>query len=77
MKDVSKGLITFTIGVHGIPLNLDPGVYSDLASGALRGYGSINRDDKDKYYRKRIILGCIRAVDFIFTLNEFDGRSRI
>ncbi|MGE0019981.1 MAG: acetylxylan esterase [Draconibacterium sp.] len=70
-----KGFITFQIGIHGIPVNLDPGVYTDLAAGALEGYPLTNMDDKDFYYYKRVYLGCVRAVDFIESLNCFDGKN--
>jgi cephalosporin-C deacetylase-like acetyl esterase len=70
-----KGFITFQIGIHGIPVNLDPGVYTDLAAGALEGYPVTNMDDKDFYYYKRVYLGCVRAVDFIESLGCFDGKT--
>lgn len=70
-----KGFITFQIGIHGIPVNLDPGVYTDLAAGALEGYPATNMDDKDFYYYKRVYLGCVRAVDFIESLGCFDGKN--
>lgn len=70
-----KGFITFQIGIHGIPVNLDPGVYTDLAAGALEGYPVTNMDDKDFYYYKRVYLGCVRAVDFIESLGCFDGKN--
>lgn len=70
-----KGFITFQIGIHGIPVNLDPGVYTDLAAGALEGYPVANMDDKDFYYYKRVYLGCVRAVDFIESLGCFDGKT--
>ena len=60
-----KGFVTFMIGIHGIPVNLDPVVYSDLMAGALDGYMISNLDDKDYYYYKRVYLGCVRSVDFI------------
>jgi cephalosporin-C deacetylase-like acetyl esterase len=41
--------------------------------GALNGYWNMNLDDKDKYYYKRVYLGCVRAVDYINSLPEFDG----
>jgi len=69
-----KGVITFEIGIHGIPVTMDQGVYSDLGSGALSGYPFFNLDNRDKYYYKRVYLGCIRAVDFIFSLSRFDGK---
>lgn len=70
-----KGFVTFMIGIHGIPVNLDPVVYTDLASGALEGYQVTNMDDKDFYYYKRVYLGCVRSVDFIESLDCFDGKT--
>jgi len=67
------GFITLEIGIHGIPVNLDPEVYNNLANGALSGYNSIKMNDRNSYYYKRVYLGCVRAVDFIFTLPEFNG----
>jgi len=71
----AKGIITLEIGIHGIPVNLPREVYPNLASGALNGYALYNLDDKDKYYFKRAFIGCQRAIDFIFTLDAFDGTN--
>jgi hypothetical protein len=70
-----KGLITLEIGIHGIPLDMDDKVYEDLGWGALRGYMNVNLDDRDQFYYKHVYLGCVRAVDFIFSLSQFDGES--
>lgn len=70
-----KGVITFVIGIHGIPVILDPGVYLDLGSGALREYWTFNMDKKDRYYYKRVYLGCLRANDFLVSLPQYDGAS--
>ena len=75
IKGAENGFVTFQIGIHGIPVNLDPVVYDDLRYAALRGYQSFNLDDKDNYYYKRVYLGCVRAVDFIESLDCFDGES--
>ncbi|MDP4205292.1 MAG: acetylxylan esterase [Bacteroidota bacterium] len=69
----AKGVITFSIGIHGIPVNLAPEIYSALDNGALNGYSGFNLDDKNEYYFKRVFLGCIRSVDFIYSLPDFDG----
>ncbi|WP_372948128.1 acetylxylan esterase [Mariniphaga sp.] len=73
--NAEKGIITFQIGIHGIPVNLDPSVYTDLGGGALDGYWRANLDDKDNYYFKRVYLGCVRAVDFIEGLDCFNGED--
>lgn len=70
-----KGVITFVIGIHGIPVTMDPGLYLDLGAGALREYWTFNMDNKDRYYYKRVYLGCVRANDFITSLPQFDGKN--
>lgn len=70
-----RGAVTFVIGIHGIPVTMDPGVYSDLGAGALREYWTFNMDNRERYYYKRVYLGCIRAIDFIFSLPQFDGSN--
>jgi cephalosporin-C deacetylase-like acetyl esterase len=70
-----KGLITLEIGIHGIPLDLDVVIYDNLGWGALRGYMNFDLDDRDRFYYKHVYLGCVRAVDFIFTLPQFDGSN--
>lgn len=71
----AKGAITLQIGIHGIPINMVPEVYANLNSGALNGYWNFNVSDKDLYYYKRVYLGCIRAVDFLASLPEYDGQN--
>ena len=68
-----KGIITFEIGIHGIPVNLDISVYNNLGAGALNQYPFFNLDSRDKYYYKRVYLGCVRANDFITSLPQYDG----
>lgn len=68
-----RGFIVLEIGIHGLPVNLDPQVYSDLNGGALAGYNSIKMNDPNTHYYKRVYTGCVRAVDFIYSLPEFNG----
>jgi len=70
-----KGVITFEIGIHGVPVNLDAQVYTALAEGALSGYQNFNMDDRDRFYYKRVYLNCIRANDFLTSLPQYDGSN--
>lgn len=70
-----KGFITFEIGIHGIPVTMDLNVYSNLAAGALSNYPNFNLDDRNRYYYKRVYLGCVRANDFLVSLPQFDGSN--
>jgi len=69
----SLGFIVLDIGIHGIPVNLDPQIYTDLAAGALNAYNTVKMNDRNTHYYKRVYLGCVKAVDFIYSLPEFNG----
>lgn len=73
----AEGVIVFKVGIHGIPVNLETQVYSALGQGALSGYATLNMHNKDRYYYKRVYMGCIRAVDFIHSLPQFDGQNLV
>ncbi|HCO66872.1 MAG TPA: acetylxylan esterase [Dysgonomonas sp.] len=73
----NRGYIVFEIGIHGIPVNMTGDVYWNLYEGPLKNYHSCNLDNRDNYYYKRVYMGCVRAIDFIFTLPEFDGENLI
>lgn len=75
IANAEKGFITFQIGIHGVPVNMDVSVYNNMMAGPIAGYWNYNLDDKDRYYYKRVYLGCVRANDFIVTLPQFDGTN--
>lgn len=68
-----KGFIILELGVHGIPVNLPAQLYTSLYNGPLKGYHSFNIDDRDRMYYKRVITGCVRGVDFIEQLPQYNG----
>lgn len=75
VSEAAEGFISFTIGIHGIPVNLDKVVYDDLRAGPLSNYQIANLDDKDNMYYRRVYLGCIRAVDFLESVDSFNGED--
>lgn len=70
-----KGIITLEIGIHGIPVTMDLNQYAYLSAGALSGYPAFNLEDRDRYYYKRVYLGCVRANDFLTSLPQYDGKT--
>lgn len=70
-----KEYITLEIGIHGIPVTMDRVVYDNLVKGALNRYHYNGWDRKNNVYFKRVYLACLKAVDFIFSLPEFDGEN--
>ena len=71
----ADGFIVFNVGIHGIPVNMPNENYRALDIGSLSEYWNYNLDVRDRYYYKRVYLGCVRAVDFLFSLPEFDGEN--
>ncbi len=59
------GVITFQVGIHGIPVNLPDSVYEDLGKGPLVNYPTFNLDNRDRYYYRRVFMGVVRSVDFL------------
>jgi len=72
-----KGFITLEIGIHGLPVNLAPEVYSQLSRGALDDYARFNLDDRNRYYYRRVYLGCLRANDYLTAHPKWDGKNLV
>ena len=70
-----QGAITLEIGIHGIPVTMEQKVYDDVFNGALMGYWEFNMDDRDKHYYKRVVIGCIRALDYIEQYTPWNGKQ--
>ena len=71
----SKGAITLEIGIHGIPVTMSQDVYDRLADGALREYYRLNTDNPTSFYYRRVVLGVIRAIDFIDQLPQYNHKA--
>ena len=69
----ARGIITLQVGIHGIPVTMEQSVYDSLAAGALANYNTMGLDNRDRYYYRRVYLGCVRANDFLTSHPKFDG----
>lgn len=70
----SQGFITFSSEIHGLSPLLDKETYTNI-SNAFGDYTAYKLDDRDNYYYKRVYLGCLRAIDYLCSLPEFDGKN--
>jgi cephalosporin-C deacetylase len=75
IDQAEQGFVTLQVGIHGIAVTNDVSLYNDLSAGALRGYPTLNLDNKDNYYYKRVYIGCSRAVDVLASLAEVDNSN--
>ena len=71
----SQGVITLEIGIHGIPVTMEQPVYDAMYSGALSNYWMWGMDNRDNSYYKRVVLGCIRAIDYIEQYTPWNGKE--
>ena len=71
----SQGAITLEIGIHGVPVTMEQKIYDDMFNGALSNYWETGMDNRDKSYYKRVVLGCLRALDYIAEYTPWNGRQ--
>ncbi len=71
----ARGIITLQVGIHGIPVTLEQSIYDSLSAGALLNYNSFGLDNRDRYYFRRVYLGCVRANDFLTSRPNWDGAN--
>lgn len=69
-----QGFISFTTEIHGISPMLDATAYRSISS-AFGDYWLKNLHSRDTYYYKKVYLGCVRAIDYLCSLPEFDGKN--
>lgn len=68
-------VIVLEIGIHGIPVTMEQKVYDRLLGGALRDYWNTNVASPDRNYYRRVVVGAVRAVDYLASLPEWDGQT--
>ncbi len=75
------GCIRFDMEIHGISPALDAKAYADIANAFghhhPNGYLANGLNHRDTYYMKKVYLACVRAVDYLATLPEWDGKNMI
>ncbi len=70
------GFISLSIEIHGISPLLDADSYKQV-SNAFGDYMFANLDNKDDYYYKAVYLACVRCVDYLCSLPEWDGKHAV
>ena len=71
-----RGFITLEVGVHGVPVNLPEELYASL-NGALGTYQLLNLDHRDRYYFRRVLMGCLRANDYLASHPKWDRKNLV
>ena len=69
-----KNLISLSVEIHGLDPQATLQIYDDIRN-AFGGYRHFGIENKDTYYFRHVILGCIKAADYLCELPEFNGKD--
>jgi len=75
-----EGCVRFEIEIHGLHPELDDETFSEISrafSSRENGYLVNGLDSRENYYMKRIYLACVRSIDLLTSLPEWDGKNVI
>jgi len=72
-----EGCIYLKIEIHDNDQRLPDAEYNEMRTKKCDGYMRRGMESKDTYYYKDVYVGCARAVDFLCSLPEWDGKNVI
>lgn len=72
-----RGLLAFDINAHGIPNGKPVGYYTNLTNTDLRDYRNRGKESRETIYFLGMFLRLVRAIDFLASQPEWDGRTLI
>ncbi len=75
--NAAKGAIALDVNAHGIVNGKPDEFYKNLGETDLRGYNQRDKNDKDKFYFKGMYMRVMRALDYVKSLPEWDGKNLI
>lgn len=71
------GLLVAEINAHGIPNGESREYYAGLDAGELSDYRKRGRESRDTYYFQGVYFRVLRALEFLATRPEWDGKTLI
>jgi len=73
----ADGWLALDILPHDLPIDRPEEFYADQRAGALRNYWTIGNDDRETSYFLRMYLSCYRAVEYLKSRPDWDGRTLV
>lgn len=75
-----NGFIRFEIEIHGLNPEFTPEEFAEISNSlnyGENGYLANGLDNRDNYYMKHVYEACVRCIDFLTSLDEWDGKNVI
>ena len=72
-----QGLIRLMMEIHGLDPRLSDAQFQEVSAAFSdeNGYLQNGLDQRDNYYMRHVYAACVRAIDYLVTLPEWDGRN--
>lgn len=70
------GCIRLEMEIHGLNPTMSAEEFKEISS-AFGNYLVNGIDNRDNYYMKKVYLACVRAVDYLTSLPDWDGKNVI
>jgi cephalosporin-C deacetylase len=67
--------LVLNISVHDQPIDESLEFYKALSNGPLKKYTQLGCEDRESSYFLRMFLGCVRAVDYLASRPDWDGKT--
>ena len=77
VRFAKHGYLVLNIEAHDIPIDESPEFYNNLKATTLKDYPSFGVDSRDTYYFLRMVLGCVRAAEYLTSRPDWDGKTLI
>jgi len=75
VNDARNGWLALNINAHDLPIDESADFYKNLKDGALKNYIYIGSEDRETSYFLRMFLACSRAVDYLASRPDWDGKT--
>ena len=73
----AEGWLALNIEPHDLPIDQPASFYKEQFDGPLKNYWAIGNDDRDTSYFLRMYLSCYRAVDYLSSRPDWDGKTLV
>ena len=73
----AEGWLALDIEPHDLPIDKPEAFYKEQFAGPLKDYWSIGNDDRDTSYFLRMYLSCYRAVEYLKTRPDWNGKTLV
>ena len=73
----AEGWLALNILPHDLPIDNPPSFYKEQYDGPLKNYWTIGNEEPDQSYYLRMYLSCVRALDYLKSRPDWDGKTLV